>query len=119
MASFTSAISDFVKSIFELFASFFQTLFQLIETIFRTIFNFFASVLQLGADSFKGVFDVLGGVANFLLGESSCYLFGRTATNIVLANVVLIGLIAAGGYGYLVYQRKQGNTVTVQGKKLN
>jgi len=102
MASFASAISDFVKSIFELFASFFQTLFQLIETIFRTVFNFFASVLQLGADSFKGVFDVVGGVANFLL-----------------ANAVLIGVIAAGGYGYLVYQRKQGNTVKVQGKKLN
>jgi len=102
MASFTSAISNFFKSIFELFASFFQTLFQLFETILRTIFNFFASILRLGADSFKGLFDVLGGVTNFLL-----------------TNAVLIGLIAAAGYGYLVYQRRQGNTVTVQGKKLN
>jgi phage-related protein len=67
----TTAISDFVKSIFELFASFFQTLFALIQTILMTVYNFVASVLQLGADSFKGVFDIFGGVANFLLCEYS------------------------------------------------
>ncbi|QDS75612.1 hypothetical protein FKW77_006574 [Venturia effusa] len=98
----TTAISDFIKSIFELFASFFQTLFALIQTILMTVYNFFASVLQLGADSMKGVFDIFGGVANFLI-----------------SNALLIGLIAAGGYGYLVYQKRQGNTVQVQGKKLN
>jgi len=98
----TTAISDFVKSIFELFASFFQTLFALIQTILMTVYNFVTSVLQLGADSFKGVFDIFGGVANFLL-----------------SNILLIGLIAAGGYGYLVYQKRQGNTVQVQGKKVN
>jgi len=102
MASFTGAISDFFKSIFELIASFFQTLFQLVETIFKTAFNFFASILNLFADTFKGLLDVVGGVANFLL-----------------ANAVLIGMVAAAGYGYLYYQRRQGNTVTVQGKKLN
>lgn len=63
----TTAISDFIKSIYELFASFFQTLFALIQTILSTVYNFFASVLQLSADSMKGVFSIFGGVANFLL----------------------------------------------------
>jgi len=58
--------------------------------------------LHLFGDTFKGLFDVAGGVANFLL-----------------ANAVLIGIVAAGTGGYLYYQRRQGNTVTVQGKKLN
>ncbi|TID24989.1 hypothetical protein E2P81_ATG04094 [Venturia nashicola] len=97
----TTAVSDFIKSIFELFSSFFQTLFALFQTILTTAYNFFTSVLQLGADSMKGVFDIFGGVANFLL-----------------SNVLLIGLIAAGSYGYSTYQKRQ-HSVTVQGKKLN
>jgi hypothetical protein len=35
------------------------------------------------------------------------------------ANAFIITVAAAGFYGYLVYQRRQGKTVTVQGKKLN
>lgn len=115
----TTAASDFVKSIFELFASFFQTLFALIQTILMTVYNFFASVLQLGADSMKGVFDIFGGVANFLLCKFHNAQKVVLVANCCIANALLIGLIAAGGYGYLVYQKRQGNTVKVQGKKLN
>merc|ERR1711977_476520 len=102
MASAFSALGDFVKSIWELILSMFQTFFGLIETFVKLIVNFFTSVVQLAGDTTKGIFDVLGGVGSFLI-----------------ANAAIIAIGAAAFYGYLVYQRRQGNTVQVQGKKMN
>ncbi|KIW08153.1 uncharacterized protein PV09_01086 [Verruconis gallopava] len=106
MVSVFSALGDFVKSIYELVVSMLQTFFGLVETFVRLIVNFFTSVIQLLVDTTRGVlsgiFDIIGGLGNFLL-----------------ANAAIIGLAAVGFYGYLVYQRRQGQAVTVQGKRLN
>jgi len=102
MATVFQAFADFFKSIFELFYSFFQTAFDLVATIIRTVFNFIGSILNVFVEFFKGIIDVVGGLGKF-----------------VLTNAAVIMLVAAGAYGYLYYQRRQGNTVKVQGKKLN
>jgi hypothetical protein len=70
MASAFSALSDFIKSIFELIASMFQTFFGLIETFVKLVVNFFTSIVELFGDTTKGVFNVLGGVGNFFIGKS-------------------------------------------------
>ena len=69
MASAFSALGDFIKSIYELILSMFQTFFGLIETFLKLIINFFTSVVQLLGDTTKGIFNVLGGVGSFILGE--------------------------------------------------
>ena len=125
MASAFSALGDFVKSIWELILSMFQTFFGLIETFIKLIVNFFTSVVNLLGDTTKGIFDVLGGVGSFLIGEFSSVNMkviireGRGLTGDVIANAAIIAIGAAAFYGYLVYQRRQGNTVQVQGKKMN
>ncbi|KAF2424274.1 hypothetical protein EJ08DRAFT_652509 [Tothia fuscella] len=96
------ALGDFVKSIFELFYSFFQTAFDLVATIVTSIFSFLSSIVNVFLEFFKGILDVVGGLGHF-----------------VLANAVVILIVAAGGFGYLQYQKRQGQPVVVQGKKLN
>jgi hypothetical protein len=121
MANALHAIGDFFKSIFELFYSFFQTAFDLVAVIIRTIFNFISSILNVFVEFFKGIIDVVGGLGKFLISEFSLQysLPPKIMLMFFIANAVVIMLVAAGAYGYLYYQRRQGNTVKVQGKKLN
>lgn len=121
MASAFSALGDFVKSIWELILSMFQTFFGLIETFVKLIVNFFTSVVQLAGDTTKGIFDVLGGVGSFLIGECRPLhaLKPTRLTHNATANAAILAIGAAAFYGYLVFQRRQGNAVQVQGKKLN
>ncbi|KAF2396223.1 hypothetical protein EJ06DRAFT_534359 [Trichodelitschia bisporula] len=98
----TSAVSNFAQSIYELFASFFGTILHLVELTVSTVWGVFASVLHLFGDFGQGIADIIGGFGRFLL-----------------ANAALILVGAAAGYGYLVYQQRQGHAVVVQGKKLN
>lgn len=119
MASAFSALGDFIKSIYELILSMFQTFFGLIETFVKLIVNFFTSVINLFADTTKGIFDVLGGVGSFLIGMFQLVLTTAQTTNLSIANAAVIAIGAAAFYGYLFYQRRQGQPVTVQGKKLN
>jgi hypothetical protein len=120
MASAFSAVGDFIKSIYELILSMFQTFFGLLNTLLSTIVNFFTSILQLFGDTTKGVFSVLGGVGNFLIGKLHLREYNELQANIwCVANAAIIGVVAVGGYAYLAYQRRQGQPVVVNGKKLN
>jgi hypothetical protein len=120
MASAFHAIGNFFNSIFELFFSFFQTAYDLVATIISSIFSFIGSILNVFVEFFKGIVDVVGGLGKFVLGKFfvlSDQINFETKT--VAGNAAIIMLVAAGAYGYLYYQRRQGNTVQVQGKKLN
>jgi uncharacterized membrane protein len=119
MANVFHAFGDFFKSIFELFYSFFQTAFDLVAVIIRTVFNFIGSILNVFVEFFKGIIDVVGGLGKFVLGQLHSYRASAARTDSLIANAAVIMLVAAGAYGYLYYQRRQGNTVKVQGKKLN
>jgi phage-related protein len=120
MANAFHAISDFFKSIFELIFSFFQTAFDLVSTIIRSIFSFVGSILNVFVEFAKGIVDVVGGLGKFVLGKFFVsWHQNELKTNTSVANAAVIMLVAAGAYGYLYYQRRQGNTVQVQGKKLN
>jgi phage-related protein len=65
----TSAISDFIKSIYELFESFFTTLFHLITTIVSAIVNLFTDFFNLIAGTLKGGLNVLGETGKFVFGK--------------------------------------------------
>jgi phage-related protein len=64
----TSAISDFVKSIYELFESFFTTLFSLVTTIISSVVTLFSDLINLVAGTLKGGANVLGETGKFLFG---------------------------------------------------
>ncbi|KAK4225055.1 hypothetical protein QBC38DRAFT_279840 [Podospora fimiseda] len=85
----TSAISDLISSIFELFSSFLGAAYTIIHSFFAAILSLFSGFFNFVADIFRGVFDVLGGVGNFLAG-----------------NIVFIGVIAALWFGYTQYVAK-------------
>lgn len=67
----TSAISDFVASIFELFKSVFTTAYNIVHSIFTAAFNFVSGIFNLVTDLLSGVFDVAGGIGKFVAGKSS------------------------------------------------
>ena len=69
----TSAISDFVSSIYELFASFFSTLFHLVSTIFNAVIGFFTGIFNLIVGTVGSVLEVVGETGKFLLGQSSVF----------------------------------------------
>ena len=70
----TSAVGDFVHSIYELFASFFGAIYNVISGIIVMILSFFRGIVDLFADVFGGVFEVLGGVGKFVLGMYPIFL---------------------------------------------
>jgi len=98
----TSAISDFVKSIYELFESFFTTLFSLVSTVVSAVVTLFTDLINLVAGTLKGGLNVLGETGKFIFG-----------------NAILIIIVGVAAVGYLQYQRSQGKPVVVGNKKLN
>jgi len=87
----TTAVNDFVSSIYELFATFFRTFYNLIMSVVNAVTGFVT-----------GILGVAGETAKFLIG-----------------NAFLIIIVAAGFVGYLRYMKSQGKPVVVANKKLN
>ncbi|KAF2020204.1 hypothetical protein BU24DRAFT_490011 [Aaosphaeria arxii CBS 175.79] len=102
MSSIVSALSDLVKSLIEVVYSFIETAAHLVQHTLNFALNFFSSVINVFVEFFKGLIDLAGGIASFVLG-----------------NVVILLVLGAAFFGFLQYQRNQGNTVKVGNKKLN
>ncbi|ROV93959.1 hypothetical protein VSDG_06238 [Cytospora chrysosperma] len=99
MTKFISAFEDFFKSIYELFASIIGTLASVVNAFIHTILGFFSGIINLLSDVLKGAVDLAGGVGKF-----------------ITSNIVIIGVVAAGGYLYI--RTQQGKPV-VPAKKTN
>ncbi|KAK0622336.1 hypothetical protein B0T14DRAFT_563796 [Immersiella caudata] len=85
----TSAVSDLVASIYELFASFVGAVYTIVHSFVMGIFNLFTGFFAFIADIFKGVFDIVGGVGKFVTG-----------------NIVILGLIGAGVFAYFRFTQQ-------------
>lgn len=123
MTKFIAAFEDFFKSIYELFASVIGTLASLVNTFISTVLGFFSGILNLFSDVFKGAVDLVGGVGKFVTGKSGCtFSHGgprpsqRLTPLNTTGNIVVIGVIAAGGY---LYVRSQQGKPVVPVKKTN
>ncbi|KAB5531426.1 hypothetical protein GE09DRAFT_1228225 [Coniochaeta sp. 2T2.1] len=95
----TSAINDLVASIYELFASVVGGIYSAIHAVFAAVFGLFSGFVNLFADIFKGAFDVVGGLGKFLA-----------------SNIVIVAIIALGGYAFVRYQNAQGRPAVPQKK---
>jgi phage-related minor tail protein len=102
MSSIIHSLSDVVTSLVELVWSFFTTAGDLVKHTMNFAFKFASEVVDLVVNFFKGLVDLAGGIAGFVLG-----------------NVLMLGVLAAGIFAFLQYQRSQGKTVQVGNKKLN
>ncbi|PSN72509.1 hypothetical protein BS50DRAFT_253455 [Corynespora cassiicola Philippines] len=102
MSSIVHSISDLGKSVVELVFALFKTAGELIEKTFHFAWGFFSSLLNLFIEFFRGLVDLAGGIAQFIIG-----------------NVVMLAVLAVAFFGFLRYQRNQGKTVQVGNKKLN
>ena len=70
MSSIISALSDLVSSLVELVWSFFTTAGDLVQKTAEFALKFASEVLNLVVNFFKGLVDLAGGLASFILGES-------------------------------------------------
>ncbi|KAJ5653891.1 hypothetical protein N7490_000894 [Penicillium lividum] len=102
MSSIITSIQDLISSIFELIFSVFKTGFNAVYGLLHAIIDVIVGTFQMALYTVGDTLKALGGIGKF-----------------IASNIVVIALIAAGGYGYLQYQRRQGRTVQVGDKKLN
>ncbi|KAK7424673.1 hypothetical protein QQX98_000249 [Neonectria punicea] len=89
----TTAISDFVNSIYELFASLIGTVYAILHSTVTAVFSFITGFFNLVGDVVSGLIDVAGGLGKFVAG-----------------NIVLISIGALGAFAYVRY--------TAQGRQL-
>ncbi|KAJ4326230.1 hypothetical protein N0V94_000177 [Neodidymelliopsis sp. IMI 364377] len=102
MSSIVKSLSDVATSLIELVWSFFTTAGDLVQKTVSFVLKFFSEILDLFVNFFRGLIDLAGGIVGFVLG-----------------NILMLGVLAAVVFGFLQYQRNQGNTVKVGNKKLN
>ncbi|KAH6621978.1 hypothetical protein C7974DRAFT_414655 [Boeremia exigua] len=102
MSSIIKSLSDVFTSLLELVWSFFTTAGDLVQKTASFALKFVSEIIDLFVNFCKGLVDLAGGVVGFVLG-----------------NILMLGVLAAIVFGFLQYQRNQGNTVRVGNKKLN
>ncbi|KAF9697590.1 hypothetical protein EKO04_004205 [Ascochyta lentis] len=102
MSSIVKSLSDVFTSLLELVWSFFTTAGDLVQKTASFVLKFFSEVVDLFVNFFRSLIDLAGGIVGFVLG-----------------NILMLGVLAAVVFGFLQYQRNQGNTVKVGNKKLN
>ncbi|KAJ4349521.1 uncharacterized protein N0V89_008137 [Didymosphaeria variabile] len=102
MSSIIQSLSDLAKSLIEVVWSLFTTAGDLVQKTVEFVLRFFSGAINLFIEFFKGLVDLAGGIVQFVLG-----------------NVAMLAILGLAFFGFLQYQRKQGNTVKVGNKKLN
>lgn len=106
----TSAVTDLVSSVYELFASLVGAAYTIVHSFVAGILSLFSGFFAFIADIFQGVFDIVGGVGKFVTGMSLSptfpYKVGSEANGSHTGNIVILGLIGAGVYGYLHFTRQ-------------
>ncbi|KAM5346344.1 hypothetical protein ACJ41O_009349 [Fusarium nematophilum] len=75
----TSAINDFLRSIYELLASVFSTIYAVIHSVLVAILGFARGLFNLIADVASGLVDVAGGVGKFVAGNAAILAVGAIA----------------------------------------
>ncbi|KAJ5945680.1 hypothetical protein N7454_002519 [Penicillium verhagenii] len=101
MSSIITSIKDLIVSMFELVFSVFQTAFDTVYGLLHTVVDAFIGVFRMAFHTAGDALEMLGGIGKF-----------------IASNIVIIGLLAGGAYGYVQYQRRQGRTVKIGDKKL-
>ena len=69
----TSAVSDFVASIYELFASLLGAIYAVAHSLVMGVVHLFTGFAAFIGDMFSGVFDMVGGIAKFIGGKAAFY----------------------------------------------
>ncbi|KAF1814948.1 hypothetical protein P152DRAFT_455992 [Eremomyces bilateralis CBS 781.70] len=108
MASILTSISDLIASIFKVVGSIFSQALHAVEGVSSMVVHFFTGLLSMVQDVFVGLAKAVGGVGNFVIGMTPLELLCRKLTRIEPGNVVVLSIIAAGGYLFLQYQQGQG-----------
>ncbi|CAK7199344.1 hypothetical protein SEUCBS139899_002022 [Sporothrix eucalyptigena] len=82
--SFLSAITDFVRAIYEALAGTLHLVFRIFHDAFMAVYNFIVGCFTLVADVVRSAVTLVGGVSQFVIG-----------------NFVILAILAAGAYFYL------------------
>ena len=124
MSSIISSLTDLAKSLVEVVWSLFTTAGDLVQKTIEFVLRFFTGALNLVIEFFKGLVDLAGGIVQFVLGKRArpflMLIEGMgVLTDVTVGNIAMLAILAVAFFGFLQYQRNQGNTVKVGNKKLN
>lgn len=123
MSSIISSLTDLAKSLVEVVWSLFTTAGDLAQKTIEFVLRFFTGALNLVIEFFKGLVDLAGGIVQFVLGKRARLFMSiegmDVLTDVTVGNVAMLAILAVAFFGFLQYQRNQGNTVKVGNKKLN
>lgn len=134
--SIGAAINDLVSSFYELFASVLGGIYNTIHALLAAVIGLFSGFINLIGDVFKGAVDVVGGLGKFLASKFACapafpqfpfkfpgFLLASPPTTVSLyadshcptGNIVIVAIIAAGGYAFVRYN--QGRPIAPAAQK--
>ena len=101
--------------------SLFTTAGELVQKTIQFVLHLFTGAINLVVDFGKGIVDLFGGIVSFLLGKLTLLtrLSKNDVTDSFTGNVAVLAVLGLAFFGFLQYQRRQGNTVQVGNKKLN
>ena len=120
MSSIVKSLNDVFTSLLELVWSFFTTAGDLVQKTISFVLKFFSEIVDLFVNFFRGLIDLAGGIVGFVLGMLLPQLHTDNGSALITTgNILMLGVLAAVVFGFLQYQRNQGNTVKVGNKKLN
>ncbi|CEJ62327.1 hypothetical protein PMG11_10829 [Penicillium brasilianum] len=102
MSSIVTSIKDLIASVFEVVFSVFNGAINLVTGLITGLVNSVIGIVKMALHTVGSTLEAAGGVGKF-----------------IASNIVIIALIAAGAYGYLQYQSRQGRPVRAGNKKLN
>jgi hypothetical protein len=98
--SFSNAITDFVRSIYEAIAGTFHLIFGIIHGAFATVAHFFEACFTFVVDLVHNTVALVGGVGKFVFG-----------------NFVILAILAVGAYFYFQQNPQQKAKVQSTGQK--
>ncbi|KAJ6128501.1 hypothetical protein N7471_009718 [Penicillium samsonianum] len=102
MTSIITSVKDLIASVFEVIFSVVKNTLDTAYQLLMAFVDFFVGIPKMLEHTVKGSLEAVGGVGTF-----------------IASNIVVIAIIALGGYGYLAYLRRDGRPVQAGVKKSN
>jgi hypothetical protein len=102
-------MSDIVKGLGNMVASIFQVIQGAITTVVNVIVTAFQSVFDVIVSTFKGVFNLAEGVVGLVVGKVTPTRGTKHKLRSVPGNFLMILVAGAAYFGYIEYQKRQGN----------
>jgi uncharacterized membrane protein len=114
MPSVTSSITDLIGSIMSAITSALSGVLGLFQHLSNTIFGIIQTLFAAVGTSIAGLAQTFEGLLKFLLSEYHYNITAIQNADVVIGNILVIGLVLAALFLYSLYQQRGGKPITAK-----